>query len=352
MYTAPAANLQLARFLLWLIGIATLAVGVYFSLWLFFRDPFFLALMGFSFASGCGIGLGRWLALRGAIQPAMITCVITMLVAALLFILIAPPLFPIMVLLPILAVATALPYTNTLWLTRLLWIAAGSAILLALLSRVPLLNLPVPAAIPNIVAPLIAPAVTGAILLLLQQFHTRINTALSSSEQARAELEATQAQLEAQVAARTAALQHALADLEDRSRSQSRLLVELQAQRDAIRELSVPVLPVSNDELVIPLVGALDSTRLTQLQAQALQMIEQRRARRFILDVTGVPIIDTQVAQGLISVTQAARLLGTEAILVGIRPEVAQALVGLGVELHGIRSYADLASALGRGTGT
>jgi rsbT co-antagonist protein RsbR len=60
-----------------------------------------------------------------------------------------------------------------------------------------------------------------------------------------------------------------------------------------------------------------------------------------------VPIIDTQVAHGLIGVVQAARLLGTEVLLVGIRPEVAQTIVGLGLDLHGVRTYSDIETALG-----
>lgn len=123
-------------------------------------------------------------------------------------------------------------------------------------------------------------------------------------------------------------------------------LATIAAQRDLIREMSVPVLPISRDTLVMPLVGALDSARLAQIQEQALGRLEATRARRLLLDITGVPVVDSQVAQGLLSVVQAARLLGAEAILVGIRPEVAQAIVGLGLDLGGVRTHSDLHSAL------
>jgi STAS domain len=65
------------------------------------------------------------------------------------------------------------------------------------------------------------------------------------------------------------------------------------------------------------------------------------------LDITGVAVVDSQVAQGLLRVVQAARLLGTEVVLVGVRVEVAQAIVTLGMELHGLQTFSDLQSALG-----
>jgi rsbT co-antagonist protein RsbR len=113
-----------------------------------------------------------------------------------------------------------------------------------------------------------------------------------------------------------------------------------------MREMSVPVLPVSASTLVIPLIGALDSQRLDELQAQALGSVQARRARRLILDITGVPVVDTLVARGLVETIRAVHLLGADAVLVGIRPEVAQTIVGLGVELKGVRTEATLHAAL------
>ncbi|MEP7190741.1 MAG: STAS domain-containing protein [Roseiflexaceae bacterium] len=133
-------------------------------------------------------------------------------------------------------------------------------------------------------------------------------------------------------------------------------LTTIDAQRNVIREMSVPVLPLSQSALVLPLVGALDSERLALVQEQALRSIEQLSARFLILDITGVPIVDTTVAHGLIQVMQAARLLGAEVVLVGIRPEVAQAVVGLGIHLNDIVTRSTLQSGiayvLGRSKGT
>ena len=151
---------------------------------------------------------------------------------------------------------------------------------------------------------------------------------------------------------------HALAERNDelarlveeirrQSAEQARLLEENQQQREALRELSVPVLPVARGTLVMPLIGALDSARLLEVRERALDAIQRTQARRLVLDVTGVPLVDTQVAKGLLAAVQAARLLGADVALVGIRPEVAQSIVGLGLDLSGIRTASDLATALG-----
>jgi len=152
--------------------------------------------------------------------------------------------------------------------------------------------------------------------------------------------------LEQRVADRTLDMQRALDEVEARAREQERLLLENRQQRDAIRELSVPVLPLQRGTLAMPLIGALDSTRLHDIQERALQAIQGAGVRRLLLDITGVPIVDTQVAQGLMGVVQAARLLGTEVLLVGIRPEVAQTIVGLGLDLRHVRTYSDIQTAL------
>lgn len=113
-------------------------------------------------------------------------------------------------------------------------------------------------------------------------------------------------------------------------------------QQELIRDMSVPVLPLLESTLVMPLVGTLDSQRLELMQEQALRALERSSARQLILDITGVPIVDTQVALGLTQLVQAAQLLGTRVSIVGIRPEVAQALVGLGISLPNIKTFSTL----------
>jgi rsbT co-antagonist protein RsbR len=170
--------------------------------------------------------------------------------------------------------------------------------------------------------------------------------AQQQAEQAAAERDQLNARLEAQVQERTAALERALQEVEARAEAQAALLEEVGLQRTAIRELSVPVLPVGKDTLVLPLIGALDSARLRDLQVRALDAIQAMGARCLILDVTGTPVIDSQVAQGLIGLVQGAKLLGAEVLLVGMRPEVAQTIVSLGLEIAGIQTFRDLHAAL------
>jgi len=181
------------------------------------------------------------------------------------------------------------------------------------------------------------------------RFGQTLRVALHESQQRNQRLEELQATLETRIAERTQELQQALAEVEARSAAQERLLEENRQQRAIIQGLSVPVLPVSADTLIVPLVGALDTERLQTLQSRALHALERSTAQRLILDISGVPLVDSQVAQGLLAVVQQARLLGAEAVLVGIRPEVAQALVGIGVDLRRMRTYRDLEAALHNG---
>jgi anti-anti-sigma regulatory factor len=183
--------------------------------------------------------------------------------------------------------------------------------------------------------------------LFLDQFGSSLRDALNDSLTREQELEQLRASLEATVAARTAELQARAAAQERLLADQTQLLAEVDEQRTTIRELSVPVLPISTTALIMPLVGALDTERLHLLQTQALQALQRSSARNLILDITGVAVVDTQVAQGLLLVVAAARLLGATVVLVGIRPEVAQALVGLGVDMGGLQTFGDLQSALG-----
>lgn len=171
----------------------------------------------------------------------------------------------------------------------------------------------------------------------------------AEADAARSALQSANASLETQVAERTAELRLALAIEGERAATQERLLAELAAQREVIREMSIPVLPVSAATLVMPLVGDLDSARLSHLQHQALVSVERAQARRLIVDVTGVPVLDTQVAWGLVETARAVALLGAEMVLVGVRPEVAQTLVSLGVDLDGLRAVSTLEAALATG---
>jgi anti-anti-sigma regulatory factor len=117
-------------------------------------------------------------------------------------------------------------------------------------------------------------------------------------------------------------------------------------QQRAIRQLSTPVLQLRPGLLLLPIVGALDGERLLQLRVGLLEGIRARRARAVVLDVTGVPEIDTVVANQLIGTVASARLMGAEVIVSGLSAEIAQTLVTAGIDLGAVDSAGDLQSGI------
>lgn len=120
----------------------------------------------------------------------------------------------------------------------------------------------------------------------------------------------------------------------------------LQRQRDEIMELSTPVMQVWDKVLALPIIGTLDSQRAARLTENLLQKIGQDEAEFVILDISGVPTIDSQVAQNLLKTVQGARLMGADCILSGVRPETAQAMVHLGIDIGALRSRSTMRDAL------
>jgi DNA-binding LacI/PurR family transcriptional regulator/anti-anti-sigma regulatory factor len=115
---------------------------------------------------------------------------------------------------------------------------------------------------------------------------------------------------------------------------------------NTIRELGCPILPLRDRTLLVPLVGGIDGERAQQIIESVLDGVRQYQAHTILLDVTGVPLVDTQVASSLLQTADAARLLGAQTIMVGVRPEIAQSIVGLGLDLRQLATYPTLASAL------
>jgi rsbT co-antagonist protein RsbR len=191
---------------------------------------------------------------------------------------------------------------------------------------------------------------TALIGVLISTGHERLQRRLQDearrADQSAQALQQLNNDLDRRVHMQTEALQKMVQELEERAAQQERLLQEITAQREIIRELSLPILPVGRDILAAPLVGAFDGERLQQLQTTAFQRVEQTRAHILILDVTGVPVIDTHVAQGLAGLIQGVRLLGAETFLVGMRPEVAQTIVGFGIHFRDVSIFRDLESAI------
>ncbi|MEO7908535.1 MAG: PAS domain S-box protein [Roseiflexaceae bacterium] len=114
------------------------------------------------------------------------------------------------------------------------------------------------------------------------------------------------------------------------------------AQQAALRELSTPLIPLADHVVAMPLIGSIDSARAQQIIEELLTGVAANRATTAIIDITGVPIVDTQVAGALLRAAQAVELLGSRVVITGIRPEVAQTLVGIGVNLGNIVTRATL----------
>ena len=98
--------------------------------------------------------------------------------------------------------------------------------------------------------------------------------------------------------------------------------------------------------LLVPLIGTIDDQRASQIIESILEGVSREQVQRVLLDITAVPLIDTQVAAALIRTAQAVALLGARITLVGVRPEIAQSIVGLGIDLGKIDTRATLAAAL------
>jgi rsbT co-antagonist protein RsbR len=129
----------------------------------------------------------------------------------------------------------------------------------------------------------------------------------------------------------------------ERARLQNEII---QTQAAMLAELSTPLIPIDSQIMVMPLIGTLDSRRAQQVIDALLTGISESRARVAIVDITGVPIVDTQVANALIRAAQSVKLLGAQVVLTGIRPEVAQTLVGLGADLSGLVTRSSLQTGI------
>jgi rsbT co-antagonist protein RsbR len=116
-------------------------------------------------------------------------------------------------------------------------------------------------------------------------------------------------------------------------------------QQNDMLELSTPVVELAEGIIALPMIGTLDSSRTSVVMETLLQRIVETGASIAIIDITGVPTVDTLVAQHLLKTVTAARLMGAECIISGIRPQIAATIVHLGVELGNVITKASLASA-------
>jgi rsbT co-antagonist protein RsbR len=116
----------------------------------------------------------------------------------------------------------------------------------------------------------------------------------------------------------------------------------IRQQQEAIRELSTPVLQVRERLVILPIIGVLDSQRARQLTEQLLRGIRTHRAKVVVIDITGVPEIDSTVANHLVQTVEASRLMGASVVITGLSPEIALTLVTIGVDLSKMNAVGDL----------
>lgn len=168
--------------------------------------------------------------------------------------------------------------------------------------------------------------------LALDRFNISLRAALHATQRREEELKQLRASLEATVAERTATLQQTVDNL--------------QTSQATIQALGTPMLPVLPGVLVLPLIGTLNQARMDALNQQVLDAIAHQRAQHIIVDITSVALVDTYIATALLHTFHAMRLLGAHVLLVGIRAEVAQTIVALGVDLGAVTIYQTLQDAV------
>jgi len=120
----------------------------------------------------------------------------------------------------------------------------------------------------------------------------------------------------------------------------------IREQQKSLLEISTPVIQVWEEILVLPLIGTIDSARAKQIMENLLESIVATKSSIVIMDITGVPAVDTEVANRLLRTMQAAKLMGAECVLTGISPQISQTLVHIGVDLSGVTTRASLRDGL------
>jgi len=112
-----------------------------------------------------------------------------------------------------------------------------------------------------------------------------------------------------------------------------------------LEEMSTPVMPIWDGILLLPLIGVVDSSRTDHAVTKTLERINETRAKVFLLDISGVPAVDTAVANQLLKITKATQLMGCETVISGLSPAIARTMVELGVEVGQVRTTATLRDA-------
>lgn len=230
----------------------------------------------------------------------------------------APLVLPVLVLLPLLLVAVVLPFVShaTLrWIAGSIWLLVMFSTLIGLFGEYTLV-FPQWRGIADRAVLLVAVGgIMALLLLLLSQFHLTLSQVLSSAHNARTRAEQQAQELQAQ----TAALQEA----------EQRLI-------DLVATLETPVVTVAEGVVLAPIIGLLDARRTRALTDTLLDAVHARQTNLVIVDIAGVPGVDTHVAHALLQTAQGLRLLGCQVVITGIASSVAATMMQLGIHLNGV----------------
>jgi anti-anti-sigma regulatory factor len=170
---------------------------------------------------------------------------------------------------------------------------------------------------------------------------------LRAQKEAEASLEQAYMKVEQQVRQRTTELKHETAERERAQAESLRLQQEIiKTQQRSLQELSTPIIPVWEDIIIMPLIGSVDSARARDITRALLAGISRHRAKVVIIDVTGVPLVDSNVAGHLHKTIQAAQLKGARTIVTGITAAVAETIVDLGIDWSRFETLSDLQTGL------
>jgi len=134
--------------------------------------------------------------------------------------------------------------------------------------------------------------------------------------------------------------------IEEAQRIQGELERRQERTQEALTEMATPIIEIWDDVVTLPVVGVIDSTRATEMKEALLQAVQRLGARIAIVDMTGVEVVDTSTADHIVRLMQGVRLLGAQGIITGIRPQVAQIMVNMGVEIEGVMTLRSLREGL------
>lgn len=128
--------------------------------------------------------------------------------------------------------------------------------------------------------------------------------------------------------------------------SEKRLQALLEGQSEVLRQISTPLMPIADGVMAMPLVGPVDRARAQQMLTTLMDGITKHATHTVIIDITGVPNVDAEVAELLAQATRVVQLLGAEALFAGIRPDVARNIIALGIDLHSFKSAGSFQAAI------